>query len=291
MKEGECRIKSLRITDVNKSHAACYSYITVLTGYFKTYHPAKFMASLLTMQTKDEKIEQYIKIAKDMNIQVSAPHINDSCENFVEKDGRILFGLGSIKGVGESSIPAIIENKPYVSLEDAVEKAGKKFMNKRVGLALIKAGAFDFENENRFEMINRFYDLRKDKDDRLNDENYQREECMIMEKEVLGTSITYTSLWDGIKANEEVEIDFEIKSVNEKTDKNGKLMAFADGLCDGSPVRALIFSSQYLSNRMFFERKMGDIITLSGKKDEKGTLVVSKVSRYVKEMDEFSNII
>lgn len=249
------------------------------------------MASLLTMQTKDEKIEQYIKIAKDMNIQVNAPHINDSCENFIEKDGRILFGIGSIKGVGESSIPAIIENKPYSSLEDAIEKVGKKFMNKRVGLALIKAGAFDFQNENRFEMINKFYDLRKDKDDRLNDEGYERKECMMMEKEVLGTSITYVSFWDQAKANEKVEVNFEIKSLTEKTDKNGKLMAFVDGECDGSQVRALVFASQYLSNRMFFEGKMGNIITLNGKKDEKGTLVVSKVSKYVKEMDEFSNIL
>lgn len=249
------------------------------------------MASLLTMQTKDEKIEQYIKIANDMNIQVSAPHINDSCENFIEKDGRILFGLGSIKGVGESSIPAMIENKPYSSLEDAIEKVGKKFMNKRVGLALIKAGAFDFQNENRFEMINRLYELRKDKDDRLDEESYNRKECMLMEKEVLGTAITYSSLWDQIKANEKVEINFEIKSISEKTDKNGKLMAFADGECDGAPVRALVFASQYISNRMFFEGKMGNIITLGGKKDEKGTLIVSKVSKYVKEMDEFMNIL
>lgn len=270
----------------NKSHAACYSYITVLTAYFKTYYPAKFMAALLSMQDSADKIDQYVKIARQMGIPILTPDINISNKDFVENNGSILYGLGSIKGVGESSIPELIANRPYASISDALEKVDKKFLNKRVGVSLIKAGAFDFESKNRFALLQEFYTLRKDKDEYEPAELYTREICMEMEKEVLGTPITYLPFWDGVVTDQTVEIEFELKKVQEKTDRNGNLMAFVDGVCDGCSIRAVVFSKTYVRNIAYFDMNFNTKIILKGKKDDKGALIVSSAKEYKAPIEE-----
>lgn len=270
----------------NKSHAACYSYVTLLTAYFKTYHPAKFMASLLTMQDNADKIDQYVKIARLMNIPVLAPNVNISGRGFVENEGSILYGLGSIKGVGESSIPELIANRPYTSVTDALTRVDKKFFNKRVGVSLIKAGAFDFESDNRYALLQEFYTVRKDKDEYQAAELYTREVCMEMEKEVLGTPITYTPFWDNVPVGQLIDVEFELKKVQEKTDKNGGLMAFVDGSCDGSSIRAVVFSKTYVRNLSYFDMNYNEKVILRGKKDDKGALIVSSVKEYKAPVQE-----
>jgi len=270
----------------NKSHAACYSYITVLTAYFKTYYPAKFMAALLTMQDNADKIDQYVKITRQMGIPVTAPDINISQKGFVENDGKILYGLGSIKGVGENSIAELIANRPYTSIEDALSKVDKKHLNKRVGVALIKAGAFEAINKNRYTLLQEFYTLRKDKDEYESAELYNREVCMEMEQEVLGTTITYVPFWDNVVTGQTVELEFELKKVQEKADKKGNLMAFVDGTCDGSPIRAVVFSKTYVKNIAYFDMNFNTKIILKGKKDEKGALIVSSAKEYKETFNE-----
>lgn len=270
----------------NKSHAACYSYVTVLTAYFKTYYPAKFMAALLTMQDNADKIDQYVKIARQMGIPVTTPDINISAKGFVENNGKILYGLGSIKGVGENSIAEIVANRPFTSVADALNKVDKKFLNKRVGVALIKAGAFDDINTNRYALLEEFYTLRKDKDEYEPAVLYTREVCMKMEQEVLGTPITYVPFWDGVVPGQTVEIELELKKVQEKTDKNGKLMAFVEGSCDGCLIKAVVFSKTYVKNIAYFDTNNYSKIVLKGKKDDKGALIVSSAKEYV-EVDNY----
>ena len=273
----------------NKSHAACYSYITILTAYFKAYYPAKFMAALLTMQDNADKIDQYVKVARQMSIPICTPDINISGQGFVESNGSILYGLGSIKGVGESSIPAIIENRPYASIQHALDKIDKKFFNKRVGVSLIKAGAFDFENPNRHALLETFHTARKDKDELPPVEAYDREVCMEMEKEVLGTTITYVPFWDSVVPDQTVELAYDITKIQEKTDKNGGLMAFLTGTCEGVPIRAVVFARTYCRNIGYISE--GATVVLKGKKDEKGGLVVTSVKQYEAPVDRFENLL
>jgi DNA polymerase-3 subunit alpha len=267
----------------NKSHAACYSYITALTGWLKTHFPGKFLAALLSVQDAQDKIELYIKAARGMNIDVKAPHINLSGVNFKEVNGDIRFGLGSIKGVGATSIPAIIENRPYETLEEPMEKIGKKGFNKRVGMALIKSGAFDFININRNELINSFYEMRKDKDERVEPEDFDKDLCIAMEKEVLGSAITYIPWWDEIKTGETVTCNIELTAVSEITDKNGNMMAFITGNAYGSEIRSVVFSRTYCANADKFDMNRYTHVILKGKKDDRGGLVVSKVIDPIKE--------
>jgi DNA polymerase-3 subunit alpha len=267
----------------NKSHAACYTYITCLTGWLKTYYPAQFLAALLSMQNDNDKIDNYTKVARQMDIRVKAPDINHSEADFTATaDDEILFGLTTIKNVGGASIPDIISNRPYTSIEEVLEKVPKKSIGKRVVYALTKAGAFDEFNSNRFEVNNLIMDIRKDEPDdnlkRYRVEKWDSASCIEFEKEVLGTPVTYVPFWDNIQENEKIELEYTIKSVREKPDKNGNMMAFLTGTCEGSEIKAIVFSSVYCKNCEKLDPKHNTTAILAGKKDNKGTLIVSKVT-------------
>lgn len=56
------------------------------------------------------------------------------------------FGLGAVKGVGAAALESILEvkrGKPFSSLQDFCERVDLRKVNKKVGEALIKCGAFD----------------------------------------------------------------------------------------------------------------------------------------------------
>lgn len=57
-----------------------------------------------------------------------------------EANNAILYGLKALNGVGGEIIETIIENRPYASLQDFLDKTN---VNKTVTLSLIRSGAFD----------------------------------------------------------------------------------------------------------------------------------------------------
>lgn len=262
----------------NASHAACYSFISVCTMYLKTFYRTEFMAALLSLQTTQEKIDLYCKIANGYGIEVTTPDINLSNENFTAADGKILYGLGSIKGVGATAIPTLIANRPYVDIADAYEKAGKKAFNKKIGESLIKAGAFDFLDTNRNSLLNTFQDVRKaKKEERYDEENYSEDVCTEYEQAVLGSAITYKPYWDTVVAGEVVSVELELKNVREKRDKNGNMMAFIDVVVNKCPLKGVVFASTYCKNVDAFDMQLNDRVYAKIKKDDKGGFVVNSI--------------
>ena len=261
----------------NKSHSASYGIITLCTMYLKSFHRAKFFAGLLSMQDKEEKINLYSKVAKDYGIKIKTPDINISSYDFTENKGEILYGLKSIKGVGDTSIPEILEKRPYSNLNDAVNKLSSKAFNKRIAIGLIKSGAFDFYKNNRYELINELYDIRRDRDERYELNQWNDEVCINFESEVLGTSITHTPWWDTIAENEQFIQKFTFKSLTEKTDKNGKLMAFANIEHNGTIYRAIIFASTYIKNMVPFNDAIDNTLCIMGKKDKNSNIIINSI--------------
>lgn len=69
------------------------------------------MAAVLTadMQNTD-KVVTLIEECRHMKLRIVAPDVNNSEFRFtVDDDGRIVYGLGAIKGVGEGPVEAITE--------------------------------------------------------------------------------------------------------------------------------------------------------------------------------------
>ena len=139
----------------NKSHAVAYAVIAYQTAFLKRYYPASFYAALLgTEMGRTEKVTTIIDDAKDHDIDILPPDINESLWLFNVIDARIRFGMGAVKNVGKGAVEAIIrereENGPYVGFVDLCERVDLKAINKRVLEALIKVGAFDeCESHNR----------------------------------------------------------------------------------------------------------------------------------------------
>lgn len=133
----------------NRSHSAAYSVLAFQTAYLKANFPAEYMASVLTRNMTDiKKITQFLDECKRMNLTVLGPDINESVFKFtVNSSGKIRFGLGAVKGVGENAVNAIVEernkNGPYKSIFNLTARINLKAMNKKTLESLAYAGAFD----------------------------------------------------------------------------------------------------------------------------------------------------
>lgn len=148
----------------NKSHAASYALLAYYTAWMKVYYPAEFMAANLSLAIDDsDKLKNLLEEVKALGITILPPDINRSAYYFLpdmpEKDGcshAIRFGLGAIKGTGKQAI-TYIENKrndhDFVDIFDFCSRFEGAIVNKRTIESLIKAGAFDSIESNRFGLL------------------------------------------------------------------------------------------------------------------------------------------
>jgi len=157
----------------NKSHAAAYSVVAYRTAWLKANHPAEYMAANLTNEINDtEKLTQYISEARTMGIALSAPDINRSEATFSVSEGKIVYGLIGVKGVGDGVVAAIVAERakagPFKDFLEFLERVGVVAMNKRVIETLIQAGCFDAMGHGRAELalnLERAYDYAQKKVD------------------------------------------------------------------------------------------------------------------------------
>ncbi len=137
----------------NRSHAACYALIGYQTAYLKSRFPAEFMAALLTSDQDDiDRIAIEVSEAKEMDLEVMPPNVNESFEEFAVIIGdddteRIRFGLNAIKNVGKTVAHEIVEERKkggkYISLADFIERVQHKDLNKKSLESLAKVGALE----------------------------------------------------------------------------------------------------------------------------------------------------
>lgn len=132
----------------NKSHSTCYAWIAYQTAYLKANYPAEYMAAVLSNNMSDIKsVTFFMEECKRMEIKVLGPDINESALKFaVNTEGEIRFGLGGIKGVGESPVASIIEAREegnFRDIFDFTRRVNLRKCNKRALESLVLAGAFD----------------------------------------------------------------------------------------------------------------------------------------------------
>jgi DNA polymerase III subunit alpha len=146
----------------NKSHSVAYSILSYQTAWFKAYYPAEFMAALLSSEIGNtDRVVQYINEARELDLQVLAPDVNESGYKFtVVGDRRIRFGLGAVRNVGEGAIASIIAGRqagegrgPYRSLVELCDRIDLRLCNKRVIESLIDAGACDSLGGERSQLV------------------------------------------------------------------------------------------------------------------------------------------
>ena len=145
----------------NKSHSAAYALVSYQTLWLKAHYPAAFMAAVLSADMDNtDKVVTLIDECRSMGLKVEPPRINRS-ELMFTTDGEdtLVYGLGAIKGVGESAIASMLEVRrqggPFDDLWAFCRRIDLQKANKRVLEALVRAGALDGLAENRATLMNR----------------------------------------------------------------------------------------------------------------------------------------
>ncbi|MDD5266525.1 MAG: DNA polymerase III subunit alpha [Methylococcales bacterium] len=139
----------------NKSHSAAYALVAYQTAWLKAHYPAAFMAAVLSSDMDNtDKVVVLVEECRQMKLVILPPTINVSTFRFtVNKGDHIVYGLGAIKGVGQSAIEEMLkerdDNGPFSGLYDLCKRVDLRKFNKRVLEALIRAGAFDEFDNNR----------------------------------------------------------------------------------------------------------------------------------------------
>jgi DNA polymerase-3 subunit alpha len=143
----------------NKSHAAAYALLAYQTAYLKAHHPAAFMAANLSAVMDDtDKVRLFHEDALANGLGILAPDVNVSDYRFKPVDAKtIRYGLGAIKGTGESAIASVVSARAtggaYLDLFDFCERVDKRLVNRRVIESLVRAGAFDSITDHRASLL------------------------------------------------------------------------------------------------------------------------------------------
>ncbi len=131
----------------NRSHSMAYAVLAFQTAYLKAHFPAYFYASVLSHEAQDAaKVYKYTTELKSMGLSLLPPDVNESGEGFTPIDDTVRYGLTAIKGMGASSVQAIVaarQDGKFTSIFDFCARLGSGMVNRRGLESLIAAGAFD----------------------------------------------------------------------------------------------------------------------------------------------------
>jgi DNA polymerase III subunit alpha len=124
----------------------------------KQHHAAAFVAANLSAVMDDtDKVRQLYDDGTANKLAILPPDINASEYRFVPVDARtVRYGLGGVRGTGESAIQSILEARKsgaFADLFDFCRRVDKRFVNRRVVEALVRAGAFDSVDPRRARLL------------------------------------------------------------------------------------------------------------------------------------------
>lgn len=138
----------------NKSHAIAYSIVANQCAYLKANYTPEFLAASMSSNLNDtDQLAIFVDDAKsNFNIAIVAPDINQSESLFTVRDGKIIYGLAAIKGVGTAATDAIVAernaNGKFKNLTDFAKRCAP-IINKRILEAFAKVGVLDSLESNR----------------------------------------------------------------------------------------------------------------------------------------------
>lgn len=122
------------------------------TAYLKAHHPVAFFKAMLNLnKDKAGKVNKIILDAKQFNVNILPPNINNSDMNFSVVNGKILFGLSALTGIGATLAEAVINdrntNGKFKSFSDFLERIQP---TKAQVISLVKSGAIPSKNKKKF---------------------------------------------------------------------------------------------------------------------------------------------
>jgi DNA polymerase-3 subunit alpha len=142
----------------NKSHSVAYAVIASQCAYLKANYSAEFLAASMSSNIGDsEQLALHIDDAKsNFNLEILPPDVNKSESLFSVKDGKIVFALAAVKGVGTAATDHIVAERnaggKFKNITDFAKRCAP-FINKRILESFAKVGAFDSLVPNRAQLF------------------------------------------------------------------------------------------------------------------------------------------
>lgn len=148
----------------NRGHAVAYGLLSYLTAYLKVHYPVAFMAACLNVEDDGDKTMLLSNELKRLHINITTPDINLSDIQYIpnQDTNEIIYGFTSIKGLSNNGINVIMNNRPFKSYKDFIERCGLT-MNKGDIIVLIKSGSFNnITNNDKMKLMKYYYSVRFD---------------------------------------------------------------------------------------------------------------------------------
>ncbi len=273
----------------NKAHSVAYSLIGYQMAYLKALYPLQFIQNLLNMALgSDDKTKEYILLAKKNDLKFLAVDINYSTNEYIIKDGKLLFPINIVKNIGTNAINAILKERSKNRFKDFCDFVARTYplgINKLMLENLIKASAFDSFGLSKKTLIEsipiaiNYATLIVDLDESLvmkpvieNQDEYTNDELRKLEYEALGFYLTNHPASKYIDVTKAIDIsshfDKNIKMVGLienikkiKTKKNDD-MAFLIISDETGEIDVTLFSNNMnLLNNV----QKGDLVKIIGK--------------------------
>ena len=122
------------------------------TAYLKAHHKTSFFKAMLNLnKDKAGKINKIILDARQFDVEILPPNINNSEMNFSITNNKILFGLSAIAGIGGTLAEEIInERNANGKFKDFNDFLNRVNPTKKQIINLVKSGAIPTKNKRQF---------------------------------------------------------------------------------------------------------------------------------------------
>jgi DNA polymerase-3 subunit alpha len=131
----------------NKSHAAAYALVAYQTAYLKANFPVEFLAASMTLDMGNtDKLNEFRLEARRLGVEVLPPDVNRSGVAFEVADGKILYALAALKGLGAQAVEHLAQvrgQRGFQDLADFAARIDPQIVTRKTLECLAQAGAFD----------------------------------------------------------------------------------------------------------------------------------------------------
>lgn len=234
----------------NKPHAAIYSFVAYKTMELKINHRENYLNEYLKHSTRNEIKD----ILYETGNKILPININHSKFNTIITKDKNYIGFDIIKGFSKEDYVKIINTRPIHSISMLKGILTDKKIQK-----LIKAGAFDCFNENRYVLMNEFlnYEIYKP-------EEYDFYQKITLDKETKGINFIddFSDLPENVKDNDYIKLKGVIDFINITKDKNENEYIKMKVLLNNQDANVMVFNEKYLEYKEQIEK--GKVIDFEG---------------------------
>jgi DNA polymerase-3 subunit alpha len=271
-----------------------YGMITAYEQYMKVRWPLQFICA--SLNTDPGQIE-FLKYAIVRGYNVKTPNVNKSTDKYVVDNNTIYMPMWSIKGVGGKAVEEILNNGPYSSYDDFLDKTtGRGGRKKNVLQSLISIGAFDGVDErSRYDLMCAFAESKGL--EKPYKKNFESDRIIAkIEQELLGVSLSYDDVLDNkdwlssespqsmaglmkTDVGESTKIAGKITSTKTKNAKNGLMAWVTLKLVSQEEVKITVFANSYSRFKDYLST--GDLVSIMCKRSSDFNGAPSFICNYV----------